>query len=77
MNLQLPADIDTAVQAFLVSGQYKNEAEVLRDALAVLRRRDEDWVAIQEGLADEAAGRLTPARTVLEQTKQRLDRDST
>ncbi len=66
--MQLPTDIDAALKSFLVGGRFENEADVLREALAALKRRDEheDIVAIQEGIADEAAGRVTPARTVVE-----------
>jgi len=60
MNLQLPSDIDTALQSFLVGGRYENEAEVLREALAMLKRRDGDLAAIQEGIEDEAVGRVRP-----------------
>ncbi len=86
MSLQLPADLTATIQSFLVDGRYKDEVEVMRNALTSLKRED-DLAAIQEGIEDMNAGRLTPARTVLEQarqqqakqqqTKQPLNRDST
>ncbi len=60
MDLQLPSDIDTALQSFLVGGRYENEAEVLREALAMLKRRNGDLAAIQEGVDDIEAGRIRP-----------------
>lgn len=60
MSMQLPADLNAAVQSFLVSGRYADEEEVLREALAVLRKRERDFAAIQEGVADMEAGRVRP-----------------
>jgi len=78
MNLQLPTDIDTALKSFLVGGRYENEVEVLREALTALKRRDEneDIIAIQEGIDDEAAGRVTPARTVIENAMKQYGHES-
>lgn len=64
MNMQLPGDIDTAIKSFLVGDRYENEAEVLREALAMLKHRDGDLAAIQEGIEDEAAGRVRPFEEV-------------
>ncbi len=78
MHLQLPADIDTTLKSFLAGGQYASEVEILREALTVLKHRDEnkDVIAIQEGFKDEADGRLMSARTVLDCAKQHYNRDS-
>ncbi len=76
MSLHLPADLTSTIQSFLVGGRYENEVEVVRNALASLKR-DEDLAAIQAGIEDMNAGRVTPARIVLEQARQRLSRDST
>jgi len=75
MSLQLPADLTATIQSFLVGGRYENEVEVVRNALTSLKR-DEDFAAIQAGIDDMNAGRVTPARTVLEQAKQRLNRNT-
>jgi len=66
MNIQLPTDIDTTLKSFLVGDRYKNEAEVLREALTALKQRDEkkDLVAIQEGIDDMQAGRVRPFEEV-------------
>lgn len=69
MNIQLPADLDAAIQSFIVSGQYPNEEAVLREALAVLGKREHDLQAIEEGVADMQARRVRPwaeVKTTLE-----------
>ena len=73
MNLKLPADIEANIEGFLMGRQYADELAVLREALHVLKRRD-DLAAIREGIADSEAGRLRPAREVLAEVRQRLDR---
>jgi Arc/MetJ-type ribon-helix-helix transcriptional regulator len=42
MNLQLPPHISVRVQAYLGSGGYENEEDVLRTVLDALEERDED-----------------------------------
>ncbi|MAT70564.1 MAG: hypothetical protein CMJ58_13685 [Planctomycetaceae bacterium] len=71
MDLQLPPDVTLSLQAFLDEGRYGSEADVLRDALAALRRQ-QDLAAIAEGAADAAAGRVTPARDTLSAARQRI-----
>lgn len=60
MPLQLPPGLASTVQGFLASGHYKNEEEVLQEALTALHHQEEDLAAIMEGIEDEAAGRLIP-----------------
>ncbi|HEX6961339.1 MAG TPA: type II toxin-antitoxin system ParD family antitoxin [Lacipirellula sp.] len=60
MNLQVPADIEASVRAFVASGRYGDEVEVLRKALAVLDHYEQDVAAIQEGIDDMEAGRYRP-----------------
>ena len=59
MDLQLPPDLQSAMQPFLVSGGYADETELLRDALAALGR-ERNISEIQRGLDDVAAGRCRP-----------------
>jgi predicted transcriptional regulator len=74
MSLQIPADVESSVRAFLANGRFASEEEVLRKALAALEREEGVLDAIREGIEDEAAGRMTPARRVIEAAKQRLGR---
>lgn len=72
MSMQLPADLTATIQSFSVSGQNASEEEVMREALAVLTRRQGDLQAIRQGMQDEADGQLVSGREVVEQAKQRL-----
>jgi len=57
MSFQLTPELTAAIQTFLVGGRYKDEEEVLREALAELRHR-ENVAAIQKGVDDMEAGRF-------------------
>ncbi|WP_428307420.1 ribbon-helix-helix domain-containing protein [Lacipirellula sp.] len=59
MSLQLPPELQSAMQPFLVAGRYTDETELLRDALAALSR-EREVAEIQLGLDDVAAGRYRP-----------------
>ncbi len=70
MDLQLPPDLQSAMQPFLVGGRYADETELLRDALAALKRaQDDDLAAIRCGMEDEKAGRLVSARDIVAKAK--------
>jgi Arc/MetJ-type ribon-helix-helix transcriptional regulator len=60
MNYPFPATIRQLVEERLESGRYTSEDEVLLSALQSLREYDEAVADIQEGLDDEAAGRVRP-----------------
>lgn len=60
MSVHLTPELSATVQRFIATGHYKDEEEVLREALAALNQRDDDYAAIQEGIEDEAAGRIRP-----------------
>jgi antitoxin ParD1/3/4 len=48
------------VEQYMATGGYASEDELLLDAFAALRQRDEDLAAIQAGIADMEAGRVRP-----------------
>ena len=62
MSVDLAPDIWKEIQRQLASGTYTSPDEVLRDALAALRSREDDAIAIQEGIDDMEAGRVRPIR---------------
>ena len=41
-------------------GHFENEEDVVREALCILRQREEDLAAIKSGLEDMSAGRYRP-----------------
>lgn len=70
MTLQLPSDLSATVEAFLAGGRYKDEFEVLREALAALQHRA-NVAAIQEGVDDMFAGRYRTLEEVDAQIREK------
>ncbi len=71
MTYQLPPDIDQRIQSQIALGFYQTPTEVLIDALDVLERRNEDIAAIQRGIEDEKAGRLTSLEEFHKEMRER------
>ncbi|MBA3480199.1 MAG: hypothetical protein H0T51_00155 [Pirellulales bacterium] len=69
MSLQVPADVESSVRAFVANGRFVDEGDVLRKAIAALERQELDAAAIQEGVDDMEAGRYRP----WEEVKAELD----
>ncbi len=72
MQYPFPAEIGQLVTAQLATGKYSSENEVLLHALRTLKDYDESVADIQEGIADEAAGRMRPLRVVDSDLRQKL-----
>jgi predicted transcriptional regulator len=62
MTLQISADIEHRITMRLNAQSGVTVDEVLRDALDALEFQEREIAAIQEGLDDVEAGRLTPLR---------------
>lgn len=62
MSVHLAPDIWNEIQRQIAAGRYSSYDEVLREALAALRAREEEVRAIQQGIDDMEAGRVTPLR---------------
>jgi Arc/MetJ-type ribon-helix-helix transcriptional regulator len=60
MSVDLAADIWNEIQRQMTAGGYSSHDDVLREALAALKFRDQEVLAIQEGIDDMEAGRVTP-----------------
>jgi putative addiction module CopG family antidote len=60
MSVDLAPDVWNAIQRQLATGSYSSLDEVLREALAALQSRDEEVLAIQEGIDEMDAGRGRP-----------------
>ncbi len=60
MQYELPTDVKEQVERWMATGQYATEADVLRDAMAALKRRDEELAAIQAGIDDMESGAIRP-----------------
>jgi putative addiction module CopG family antidote len=62
MSVDLAPDIWNEIQRQLATGTYASHDEVLREALAALRSRETEVLAIQQGIDDMEARRVTPIR---------------
>jgi antitoxin ParD1/3/4 len=69
MNVSLTEPIEKFVRQKVAVGEYQNASEVVREALRLLRQRDEVWKAdvrskITQGMDSVRAGKTIPAETV-------------
>ena len=68
MTYPFPPDLAQEVTRRMATGSYLSEDDILRDAFAALKWRDEwqaqEVLAIQEGLDDMEAGRFRPLEQV-------------
>lgn len=62
MSVDLAPDVWNEIQRQLAGGGYASLDDVLREALAALRNRQEEVSAIQEGIRDMEAGCFVPLR---------------
>ena len=62
MSVDLAPDVWDEIQRQIATGSFSSHDEVLREALAALRFRKNEVLAIQEGINDMEAGRVTPIR---------------
>ncbi len=61
MRYQLPPDINKSVQDHLATGKFRNEDEVLREAMELLNLSRADQESIERGIADMQGCRTRPA----------------
>jgi len=61
MPFQFPPDIQQSISAFIASGTFRTEEEVLREAIGLLSERQQDLASIKSGLDDIAAGSFRSA----------------
>jgi len=69
MNVSLTDPLEKFVREKVAIGEYETASEVVRDALRLLRQRDEVWRAdvrskITQGMDSIRAGRTIPAAKV-------------
>ena len=58
MAYQFPPDLEVEVNERMKSGQYATEDDLLREALSVLKWRDGEVAAIQEGIEKLDLGKI-------------------
>jgi antitoxin ParD1/3/4 len=79
MSIAIPPEITAKVQAFVASGAYANENEVLDQALDLLERRDQLRAIIQVGLDELDRGESLDGDEVfreLEAQAQEIERNA-
>ncbi len=64
MRYDFPGEIRSLIEDRMATGKYDSEDDLLRRALRTLAEYDEAIADIQEGMDDEAAGRLRPLNVV-------------
>ena len=60
--VEFPPDVDEEMRQLMASGNYGSPDEVLRAALDALKRHDVEVAAIQQGIDDMEAGRVSSLR---------------
>jgi antitoxin ParD1/3/4 len=79
-SISLAPDIDDAIQRHRATGRYASDDEVIRAALRVLERDEEELArklaaldaAIARGIADAEAGRVTPLEDAFARIRKEL-----
>jgi Arc/MetJ-type ribon-helix-helix transcriptional regulator len=76
MSIEISHHVECLVRDFVARGLYSNEAEVFEAAMQALENQERDLEGIRRGIEDESAGRVAPARQVVEAAKRRLGRSA-
>lgn len=71
MGYVIPDDIDDRITALVASGQFASRDDVLRAAIKALEFRHNEIAAIQAGIDDMDAGRVTSIRDFDRDFRQR------
>lgn len=79
-SISLTPDLDDAIQRRLATGRYASDNEVIRTALLVLERDEEEQArklaaldaAIARGIADAEAGRVVPLEDAFARIRREL-----
>jgi predicted transcriptional regulator len=72
MAYQFPPDVQQLIREAVIFGNYATEDDLLREALHALIQRNEDFAAIQAGVADMNAGRLRTVHEVDAEIRNKL-----
>jgi len=72
MGLEITPDVEETVKSILQSGQYDSESAVLREALSLLRLRDELCGDIQAGIAELDRGERIPGDEVFRELEEKM-----
>ena len=72
MNYEIPAQLQSLIDQKMSTGQYASQDELLTEALHALDDYEAAVADIQQGIEDEAAGRMRPLDEVNADIRQKL-----
>ncbi len=77
LNVSLTAPLEGFVREKVAQGEYESASEVMREALRLLKRREELWKRevqgkIADGMASLRAGRTVPAEKVWAELEKKV-----
>lgn len=76
MPYLFPPDVDQLVRIRMATGNYQSEDDLLRHALGALAEQEEDAAAVEEALAELAAGDPgLPLAEAFREIRQRFESD--
>ena len=64
MSHQFAPDVEQLLREQMSVGNYGSTDDLLRDALGILKTRNDDLAAIRAGLDDMQSGRVRPLKDV-------------
>ncbi len=70
----LPNDVQTIVADLLASGQYESEAAIMREAIGLLKQRDQLKHDVHEALAELDRGEGIEADAIFRELRQKAAR---
>jgi len=74
MVLEITPDLEEMVQSISRGGQYDSESAIIREALSLLRQRDQLRRDIQEGIAELDRGERIPGEEVFRGLEEKMVR---
>jgi len=72
MNYEIPAQLQSLIDQKMSTGQYASQDELLTEALHALDDYEAAVADIQQGIEDEATGRMRPLDEVNADISQKL-----
>jgi putative addiction module CopG family antidote len=72
MTYEIPAQLQSLIDQKMSTGQYASQDELLTEALRSLDDHEAAVADIQQGIEDEAAGRMRPLDEVDADIRQKL-----
>ena len=74
MSVQITPEVEGLVRSIMSDGRYRDEAEVLSEALRLLQNRDRLRAEINDGIAELDRGERIDADTVFAELDQKASK---